>query len=72
MGGQSVTTNNSDLRSSVVRAIQELEEYEDFVMDKSLAHEPLDGARVAYTVHKVWKILRDGMQLDAVGEEVSK
>jgi hypothetical protein len=66
-----MTVNNSVLRSHVVQALQELEEYEDFVMDKSLAHEPLDGARVAYMVHKVWKILRDGMQLAAGGKDTA-
>jgi len=60
------------LSSHVVRALQELEEYEDYVLDKSLAHEPLDGSRVAYMVHKVARILKDGMQLSAVGEGVSR
>ena len=70
MINEPVVPSSGDLSSHVVRALQELEEYEDFVMDKSLANEPLDGSRVAVVVHKVARILKDGMQLAAVGKDV--
>jgi hypothetical protein len=60
-----------DLSSHVVRALQELEELEDY-LNTAIVNAYTDGIYAWQCVRKVARILRDGMQLAAVGKETTE
>jgi len=63
--------SSGDLSSYVVRALQELEWLEDYVSECILCAAP-DFGVVEARVHAAARILKDGMQLAAVGKGVSR